>query len=144
MFFLQHCNKVFKDYLEPSVVMALIIEDSIIVHSNDPAVVFDRSPLQVSKHSCTSLLTSTHAQALIVLVYCLFAVPNYFNFLQILKRDIDIPVEIPDLIDYPPRLSIGAQTASTASPRVQVDGLDRECVFNLIPIPCESLAQCVK
>ena len=57
--------------------------------------------------------------------------------MQILKRDIDIPTEISDLIDYPPRLSIGVQTASTPSPKLQVDGLDRECFFNLIPIPCE-------
>ena len=63
--------------------------------------------------------------------------------LQILKRDIDIPqvmnIDISEIVDYPPRLSIAAiQTASHfISPKVQVDGLDRECNFNLIPVPCK-------
>ncbi len=41
--------------------------------------------------------------------------------------------EIPDVIGYPPRLLITARTNSDfTSPRIEVDGLDRECGFNLL------------
>ena len=56
--------------------------------------------------------------------------------MQILKRDIQLPevlnVEVSELNDYPPRLSITVrQTDLTSSPEVQVIGLDRECFFAL-------------
>ena len=57
------------------------------------------------------------------------------HLFQILKRDIDIPMEVPDLIHYPPKLAIAVQTVSTPSPKLLIDGLDREFFFYLIPLP---------
>jgi hypothetical protein len=55
---------------------------------------------------------------------------------QILKRDIHLPesrgAEVSAVSGYPPRLSITAQTSwDFTSPKIQVEGLDRECGFNL-------------
>jgi hypothetical protein len=58
--------------------------------------------------------------------------------MQILKREIHIPelmnIEVSELMDYPPRLFIYGQLQEDAvSAEIEVDGLDVECHFNLIP-----------
>ena len=61
--------------------------------------------------------------------------------LQILKRDIHIPeIMDTDVALYPPSLLITTLTDSDftpTSPKIRVEGLDRECGFNLL-IPVSS------
>ena len=59
---------------------------------------------------------------------------SWINFvLQILKKDILIPETIdPDVVGYPPRILITARTnVDFTSPKIHIEGLDRECGFNL-------------
>ena len=47
-------------------------------------------------------------------------------------------LDVKEVMGYPPRLSIAVQTAPDfMSPEIQVDGLDRECGYNLLPIFCK-------
>lgn len=109
---------------EKSENIAEILKDSVDIYSNDPSglyVKFDKTPTQVTR------------------ITFVFQVNLALCGFQILKRDIHIPeilnIDIGQLVEYPPRLSIAVQTTPAfTSPEIQVDGLDRKCGFNLIPI----------
>jgi hypothetical protein len=62
--------------------------------------------------------------------------------MQVLKEDIHLPesmnMEVSAVPDYPPRLLITARISqSFISPKIYVEGLNRECGFNLL-IPFHS------
>ena len=126
----QHCDEVItKEYpgmKGKSQVSVQMTGDEVRVKSNDPTVMFDKLPTQVSGISLSQL------------TWCL---------LQILKEEIHIPetlnLDVSELIDYPPRLFISFQTPLTATeftpPTLQVEGLKVECNFALIPVSSEEV-----
>lgn len=95
--------------------LAQVVEDCVVIYSNDESVIFDKTPAQVCRY-----LPHLHCMTVSFV-------------LQILKRDILMPETFGgDLIDYPPRLYITARTNTELTlPEIYVNGLDRECGFNL-------------
>ena len=94
---------------------AQVIQDHVEVFSNDKYVIFDKTPARVSTKPMHVCLIKAE-----------------FPF-QILMKDIHIPETIgTKAISYPPRILIRARaTSDFTSPKIHVEGLDRECGFNL-------------
>ena len=114
---------------EKSQVSGEMTGEEIKVYSSDPTVKFDKSPMQVS-------------DILHITITCYRCCIE-----QILKKEIHIPetlnLDVSELIDYPPRLLISFQTLQTATeptpPTLQVEGLEVECNFALIPVSGEEV-----
>ena len=110
-----------------SEVVATIIGDKVEVKALCTAgqIEFDRSPPIVIIPTSIFML----------IIYCAL-----YRHMQILKRDIDNIIldsmnDISDLICmYPPQLIIYTKNVDPSTePRIQVIGLDRECIYNRLP-----------
>ena len=105
-----------------SVKLARMCDDKVRVASSGD-VKFDMTSTHVSKQTFVEP----------IMVFCLF---------QIQRDEIDYPklFQHSHLVDYPPKLQIKAEASPDCpSPKLHIEGLDKECGFDLIgvPVPCK-------